>query len=283
MKTSGIVLAVGAPNVCSDGRKTMCAIVLSQDVGLIRVYPVPADVIFGVWSHVTVEIERHNKDNRAESYRMNSFSVGGKVEDSGHKLEILEACTLQSGTEDPIEYQNRLRKSIALVKLDWGSVVASLSRRVPEISAADEECPWIVTQGQHWQKPYLQWTSRQGSSHKTHLVGREVYEGLRKNQDQPWNIFNNLRINSPDYQTWLLLGNMRDRRNVWVAAHVHRLKKNASSIIPLFSTIRNGKPDGWPYSQQEDSNVSVADGQLTLFTTEDIRIACNRGSMATTI
>jgi len=277
--TRGIIMGVGAPNICQDGRKTMCAIILSDDLGFIRVYPVSAELVFSVWSVVEVEIERHSKDNRKESYRLTSFRVVGAINNPAQKRATLNECILRSGTKDPIDYQNELRLSIAMVKLQWGNIETALSQRVPDVTADDEECPWVITQGQHWNKPYIQWKSEQGTSHKTHLVGREVYEGLRKNPDQPWNIFNNMRINSPDYEIWLLLGNMRDRRNVWVAPHVHRLKKNASGFTPPFSTIRDGKPEAWPYCVQETSNVSVADNQLALFTIEPTTMTASLGSM----
>jgi hypothetical protein len=283
MKTSGIVLGVGAPNQCADGRKTMCAIILSDDCGLIRVYPIPAESHFPVWGRVSLEIERSATDNRKESYKITSFYVEGRVDSSETKRDILDSCVLRSGKLDPINYQNERRASIALVKLPWGNVEPALSQRVPDFGENNSECQWIVTQGKHWNKPYLQWISEQGASHKTHLVGREVYEGLRKNPDQPWNIFNNMQINSPDYEIWLLLGNMRDRRNVWVAPHVHRLKKNAFHSTPLFSTIRDGKPEEWPYCEQADSNVRVANDQLELFTIDFTAMSSSRGSTATAI
>lgn len=215
---------------------------------------------------VSMQVERHDKDNRAESYRLCDYTVTGEVSNTEMKRDILDACILKSGEEDVCSYQNSRRRSIALIKLKWGSTQVSLMQRAPDMAPDDEEFPWVITQGRHWNKPYLIWLSEQGKSHTTHLVGREVYEGLRKNPDQPWNIFNNMRINSPDYEAWLLLGNMRDRRNVWVGVHLHRLKKSALSSTQPFFTIRDGKPDAWPYCEQENSNVNPADRQLNLFT-----------------
>lgn len=267
LHVTGVVLGVGAPNDCRDGKKTMCAIVLSDQLGLIRIYPIDAAHQFKVWSRVALSIERHAKDNRHESYRLVTYLVTGCIELPEEKREILNACILKSGGDDPCAYQNKLKKSIALVKLRWGSVSAALDQRTPEIAKDDEEFNWIVTQAKHWNKPYIVWTSEQGVKHTTHLVGREVYEGLRKNPETPWNIFNNMRLNVPDYEAWLLLGNMRDRRNVWVGVHLHRLKKSALPSTACFFTIRDGKPDAWPYCEQETSNVRVVEKQLTLFTT----------------
>jgi hypothetical protein len=127
-----------------------------------------------------------------------------------------------------------------------------------------------MTQQKSWNKPYISWKSDQGSEHKTHLVGREVYEGLRRNPERPWEVFSNMQLNNADFDHWLLLGNLRDRRNVWVGVHVHRLKKTSSlSMLPCCSRI-SGESEGWPYSQQETGNVPIADNQQLMFTMFDM-------------
>ena len=117
MTHKGIVLGVGAPNRTRDGSKTMCAIVLTEDLGFIRVYPIPAEQKFEVWSNVVVAIERTATDNRPESYKLKYFEVHDRIEDRNQKRDILEGCVLKSGTDDPIEYCNSRRTSIALVKI----------------------------------------------------------------------------------------------------------------------------------------------------------------------
>lgn len=280
MTTSGIVLAVGAPNLCRDGSKTMCSIILSNELGLIRVYPIPAHLVFEVWSVVSVDIERTNSDNRAESWKLINFNITGKVSKADEKRALLDSCCLNSGFTDPIDFQNENRASIAIVKLDYGSITTSLSERIPDVSSGDEEYGWISAQCAHWNKPYITWTSKQEKTHTTHLLGREIYEGLRKNPENPYAIFRNIGLHVPDFERWLVVGNMKDRRNVWVAPHIHRLKKNAFASIPLFSMIPDGRPAGWPYCKQEDFNASAADNQLALFTTDFTGTTASRGSMA---
>jgi len=278
---NGIVMGVGAPNICRDGKKTMCAILLSEQLGFVRIYPLPANERFSVWSRLRVEVERTQGDTRAESYKVRYHEVtAAPITDANQKREILNACILKSGIQDCQEYMNERRASIAMIKLRRETVSAAMDMKVPAPLPDDYEYAWIMTQAQHWQKPYLQWQSEQGKMHKTHLVAREVYEGLRKNPNEPWSIYNNMRIGNPDYEHWLLLGNMRNHRNVWVGVHLHRLKKPTSGSIPLFSMIRDGKPEGWPYCEQETSNVHVADNQQLLFTTEAMTSTNYRGSMA---
>ena len=276
--TTGIILAVAAPNQCRDGRKTMCAIVLSDDLGLIRIYPLDASQKYPVWSQVDLALERSSTDNRHESYKVLNCVICGKIEESDHKRKILNQCVIKSGLVDPIEYQKESRSSIIISKLKYGTLECTLSQRIPETSHEDEEHPWLMTQANHWSKPYLGWVSDQGVTHKTHLLGREVYMGLQNNPENPWNLFNNLQLNNPDWEHWIVLGNMKDRRNVWVAPHIHRLKKNASHSTDFFSTILDGKPDGYPYSKQESFNALIAGNQLELFTTQSTEMDSYRGS-----
>ena len=276
-------MGVGAPNETKTGEKTMCAIILTKDYGFLRVYPIPANEQFGVWCNVSMNVEKGN-DNREESWKIQNWIVESKITDNNEKREILYACELKSGQFDPLEYMNESRRSIALVSLEWGSVEATLSQKIPSfVSTDDEECGWIVTQAKQWLKPYITWTSKQGKSHTSHLGGREIYEGIRRNPTEPWNMMNNLQIMNPDYEKWLLLGNMKDRRNVWLCVHLHRLKKQTSGSTPLFSSPIIGSADGWPYSKQEDANVSIVEGHPELFTMNDMISASTRGNMLTPI
>lgn len=275
-------MGVGAPNICRDGSKTMCSILLSDELGFIRIYPIPGNVKWPLWSRVEIEIERSKTDSRAESYKLLSWKILGPGPATAEdKRRVLNECVLKSGTLDPINYMNEQRASIALIRLEWEGIEVSLNRRNPGVADGDEEFLWVKAQAEHWNKPYIRWASQQGASHTTHLVGREIYEGLRHNPTMPWNIFNNVQINNPDYEHWLLLGNMKDKRNVWVGVHLHRLKKSTVGSIPTFFTIRDGKPEGWPYCRQEWANVPVVDNQPLLFTTDIMTSTNNRGNTLT--
>lgn len=256
----------------------MCAIVLTKDMGFIRIYPIPADMEFSVWGMIEMEIER-GSDNRDESYKLTAFTVSGKVEANEDKREILNRCVIKSGNEDPQEFQNKRRKSIYIAKPVWGDMEVTLSQKVPDVSPDDEECGWLITQGKHWLKPYVKWTSDQGKDHTTHLGGREIYMGIARNPQQPWELMNNIQITNPDYEHWMLMGNMKDKRNVWLCVHLHRLKKQIGGSTPLFSHPIVGDVSAWPYNEQEDSNVEIVDGHPMLFTMKNMN---SRNSLGNT-
>ncbi|MDH5410003.1 MAG: hypothetical protein OEY16_01335 [Alphaproteobacteria bacterium] len=255
----------------------MCAIILTEERGLIRVYPIPAANRFRVWASVVLQIKKSNTDTRLESFRLESWEIEDREMLADDKRQILDNCLLRTGTVDALQYQNNCRRSIAMVKLIHGEYGASMESKSP---IADDH--WIMTQQKSWNKPFILWKSKQGSDHRSHIVAREAYEYLRKWPHEPHALFRNMGLNNPDWEHWLLLGNMRDKRNVWVAVHVHRLKKTTGhSMLPSFN-LMNGNSVGWPYLDQEDSNVAVANNQLLMFTTEDMSGGANHGNTKTT-
>ena len=264
-------MGVGAPQDTRNSGKTICAIFLSEKIGFFRVYCIPATQEIKLWEVYSVECER-GSDFRKESYKFISLrGVGRKVESSLDKREILESCILKSGNVDPITYSNQpeVRQSIALVKIDHEGCDYQLSGKLPKGVDHDGECGWMMTQGKHWMKPYLSWVSQSGARHNTHLGGREVYEYLRKNPDTPFRIFENLGLGpNPDFEHWALLGNQKDRPTVFLCVNLFRLKKQTSGSTPLFSTLDNGRREGWPYLNQGGSNVKTVDHQsIFMFTT----------------
>ena len=49
IQTNGIIMGVGAPNDTKANGKTFCAIILTHDLGFIRVYPIMAETKFPLW------------------------------------------------------------------------------------------------------------------------------------------------------------------------------------------------------------------------------------------
>jgi hypothetical protein len=180
----------------------------------------------------------------------------------------MDACVLRSGIEDPIRYQNACRKSIAVVKAS-GNVGAALEARETVLvdHDIDKEDAWVMCQSEYPFKPFLLWKSMQGGEHKSHICSQEVYEGMRHNAATPFRIFENLHIGDPDFEHWIVMGNMKDRMNVWVCAHLHRQKKTGSPMGTNLLTF-DGQDENWPYSQQEAINARTVNPQKTFsFTT----------------
>jgi len=268
MIITGIVMGVGAPQDTAKNGKTLCCIILSKELGFCRIYRIPALSEVRMWRVYDFECEK-GSDYRKESYRFLSLRDTGRIiSNSDDKRDILESCILKSGEIDPITYSNTpgIHQSIALVKLNHEDCDYQLSGKMPKGVDQQGECGWLMTQGKHWMKPYLIWKSQSGTTHKTHLGGREIYEYLRKNPDTPFRIFENLGFGpSPDFEHWALLGNQKDRPTVFLCVNLFRLKKQTSGSIPLCFTLDTGRKDGWPYLNQEENNVKTVD-QQSVFT-----------------
>jgi hypothetical protein len=270
MTITGTVIAKGAPNRCQDGRTVMCAIVVSDELGLIRLYPlsVSKESDIRIWSRVRCEIVKRNTDCRLESFRVISSVIIDRVEDPTAKADLMNSCILRSGSDDPLRYQDANHRSIAIVKPGTNVGAALECRDTDAVDhSIDTEDAWVMCQSEYPFKPYLIWQSVQGGNHKSHLCAQEVYEGMRHNAATPFRIFENLHIGDPDYDHWLVMGNMKDRRTVWVCAHLHRQKKTSSNTATNLLMF-DGPNENWPYSQQEAINARTAEPQKTFsFTT----------------
>jgi hypothetical protein len=213
-----------------------------------------------------VTLIRSKKDNRDESYKLVSVNEHKRVIScSNEKRLILNRCVLRSD-EDPIELQNRKRLSIALVKPNQSGMILSLENRDP--SETEE---WFFASQNMPVRAYMSWVSNAGKEHKSHICSHEVMEGLRKNLSNPWDVFNNMKVIERDYEKWLLLGTMANRRSTWLIVHVHRLKKTTGQITKQSSWTEDGRLEGWPYLNKEArfARRVVQERQGYLFTMSD--------------
>lgn len=269
MKTRCTILAKGAPNRLRDGRKVMCAIALAEsELGLFRMYPlqVVEQRDIKVWSVIDCDCVEAIDDSRAESFRVRDVNVVGEVTSSLEKRDLLDACVLRSGEVDPLRFQNDRRKSICVVK-PRGTMTGQMELRSECDRWGDVDDWCVMAQSDFQHKPIVAWSSEQGVDHKTHAVSQEVYMWLRKHPNEPYSLFNNLRFADRDYDHWLVLGNMKKRRNVWVAAHIHRLKKTTQRYTGRSFLTSDGRNAGWPYSEQKEGNVKPVEiRQKSLFT-----------------
>ena len=263
---SGIVLGIGAPNRASDGRAVQCGIVLSDGLGLCRIYADYGGVMskVSVWDQVQCGVHVHNGDSRVESWKLDDALVLGRIESSAEKREILESCVLPCGNEDPIDLMNRERRSIGLIRLPSTGVGYSMSAR--DFNASPD---WVQAQKETPQRASLLWTSDAGKNHEHQLCAHECFEYWRRNPSSTSKVWQNLHIEDIDYEKWILVGNTKDRRNVWVVVHLHRLKKTIQQLTIANCGISDGRPKGWPYLLTEEIRARrvASTGQQQLFTT----------------
>ena len=255
-----LILGKGAPNRCRDGTATLCAIALTRELGLIRIYPLHVEQRgVRVWSVCDLSLEPSRSDSRRESWKVLAAQPVGFVDDRADRAAILHACLLPEDVGDPIAHQNTARASVAVVP---ALVTAQIVERgacneVPDAGETGDS--WVMCQRESAHKPLIRWRAPNGSGHESHVVSQEVYEFIRQNPTDPARVFSNLQLTNPDYGHWLVIGNMRDRRNVWVVVHVHRMKL---PVVPSsghwFASAPLGNP-GWPYWSQQAAAVRRAE------------------------
>jgi len=288
--TTGVMMGKGAPNRQKTGNVVQCAIVLSPDLGLIRIWPLhPSEhKDITIWSVVSLKIEKTGNDNRYESYSLISIVKTGKIQDHLEKQNTLNRCCLKSQTSDPQKFQNDNKKSIYLVRPEQ-IIEHTISRNEIDPLRSQEELQedgWVQDQKNRQFRAVVKWKSTQGVEHTMGVVAQEVSEWIRKQEPYANRIFENLRVMDLNWDKWFLCGNLKDHRNAWVIVNVFRLKKTERAITPLFWPMFDGVSADWPYSKQEAMNVKIADSGQTQFPfmsiTTSTTLTDYRGNMATT-
>lgn len=263
---SGVVLGVGAPNRTKDDRVVQCAVVLDDNVGLTRVFCDWENGMdrLSLWDRCELLVQATSKDNRFESWKMLEADITGHVQSRNERRAILDACVRQTGDQDPIDACNLEKRSIAVVKPKPTNIGYGM-----EIREFDGSPDWVTTQRETPQKPFLQWESMQGKTHRQQVAAHEVYEWLRLNPSKHGGLWDNLQITNIDFDKWLLIGTASTHRTAWLVVHIHRQKKTTQPLIDSSSLIADGKPDGWPYSTRAgvDAKRAESTGQQLLFTT----------------
>ena len=262
---SGVVLGIGAPNRARDGRAVQCAIVL-EDFGLSRIYAEYGGVMnrLSVWDRVECSVHLNGCDTREESWKLVDAVVTGKVTTAEEKRSILNACAMPCVDEDPIDFLNREKRSVGLIRQATTGIGYGM-----EVRDFQESPDWVMTQCETPQRPYIWWRSEAGKKHEHQLCEHGAYEWLRTNPSKASQLWANMRIEDIDYTKWLLVGNTKEHRNVWVVVHVHRLKKTTEQHTLESCLISDGRPSGWPYLPLEDLRARrvASTGQQLLFTT----------------
>jgi len=265
---SGVIIGIGGPNTTVDGRIVQCCIALTKEFGLVRLFADFECTMRNVslWEEVTISAVKTSKDVREESWKLLAIEVVGKIDSSPEKRTILNGTVLRCGSEDPIQYQNDRRLSIAVTVPVKQTL--SVTMKSQDFEDAGDG---FVAQCNQPNRAYIDWESCSGSRHNLPCVGHEVFEGLRKNPSAPMRVFENMHTHDQDWDKWLVLGNTQ-HRNVWVIVHVHRLKKTIPERIEPSSWITGGDPNGWPYLGKEvmRAKAAVFNPQKTLFTMFDM-------------
>lgn len=234
-----IVLGNAAPDELSDFRKSVCYAGYSKKHGMIRIYPVPPTVRMGRWYRVEVTLERNPQDVRDESWKIK----GSKDEwDKLHrKIRVCEQLSRRNQIDllnelqqmhgvDCVEDLNEQKLSLGFIKPKTFEPYFEQRENVDQSKQATlfgGEPFWTIRN--YGYQPRLKYTCQAcklvRGYHDQQILEWGVYEWMRNNPDKLNDVWKNLHIGEPDYDTSLLVGNQARHLTSFLVISIFRFKK----------------------------------------------------------
>lgn len=232
-----IVLGNAAPDEISDNRKTVCTAGYSPTHGMIRIYPVPPNASMHRWNIVEVPLERNPKDTRLESWKVQGSKnewdrLASKIKvkrklDRDEWVALLDELYSKFGV-GCVEELNEKKLSLGLIKPEKfeprferrerhdPSTQMSLFATEPFLTVHNYDIQPRVT--------YRCSSCRAKHAHDQQVLEWGVYEWIRKNPEKKEQVWENLHIGEPGYNTSFLVGNMALHRNSFMIISIFRYK-----------------------------------------------------------
>lgn len=235
-----VVLGNSCPDIISDQRITVCTVGFSRSNGLIRIYPVPPHSHMKRWNVVEVPLERNAQDTRLESWKIQGskgdwdriaykISLKGKLARDEQDI-LLDELHRRFG-QGCVEDLNDKKMSLGMIKpkiLSHGfeqredyepTVQTHLGRSSPFLTiknypyrpVIEYRCPECRTQ----------------SPHKQQVVEWGAFEWMRQHPNEIEKVWENLRLEEPNYQRSFLVGNMALHRNSFMVVSIFRSKAHS--------------------------------------------------------
>jgi hypothetical protein len=251
--TDLVILGRACPEPLKDGRVTVCLGGWSHTYGFVRIYPTRPDMKWRNWDIVKVEVERNERDTRAESWKIAGSkgewdTLAQKVEKVGHLSSGDKRRNMVANLADEcVNTINDANRSLGIVKpaeildtyfaenpeynqlfqiglpgmTELGSV--KVKRDFPYEPRVRYRCPSCrAKQGYHDQK-VLEWG---------------FYEWFRKNPDKKEQVWENAHFGRDDREIYLFVGNQAAHRTSFLIVSVLRVPVGSVPKL-LFPLIKN--------------------------------------------
>lgn len=245
-----VILGRACPEPLKDGRVTVCLGGWSETLGFIRIYPTRPNMPWKQWDVVSLEAERNERDNRAESWKIvgskdewetlaDKVKVVGRI-DSGHTRR----CMVADLADSCISVINDTKRSLGIVRPaeiiqtyfshneEYGSLfqlglpgftesgTVQVKRDFPDEPRIRYRCPACQTQQGYHDQKILEWG---------------FFEWIRKNPLQKEQVWENADFGKPDRDIYLFVGNQAAHRNSFLVISVLRVPSGPCppSMFPL--------------------------------------------------
>ena len=245
-----IILGRACPEEIRNGRRAICTAGFSPKLGFIRIYPTRWDMPLRRWSIVKVPVEKPitpRYDGRPESWKI----VGSKKE--WHRLsEKIEVIG---------EYPKRKRPELIRRLVD--NCILDIYESGRTLGIIKPKILGYYFEKQEDFKPFMQKTldgrfrirvkeefpieprikykcsgcrAKRGF-HDQQLLEWGVYEWLRKYPDKAEQVWENLRLDDPEYEKFFFVGNIYQRPTAFIIISILRFKKTIGKTLDNFSKV----------------------------------------------
>jgi len=215
-----------------DGTVYTCSLGYSPQKGLIRVYPLPISGI-DKWGVYEIPIERNKRDSRKESFKLASYS---RKEDF---IGLDKDVHLKSYVKNKFEFQqqalskyiypsiskmNELRISVGLVKADSFKLFWETNKRFINTKQygmfedVEISTHTIYTKETKLKESRIMFSDEDGK-HNLQFNEWQFYEFQRKAGATK----EAFRHHKPSDESYILLGNMNARRNIWIGLGIFEI------------------------------------------------------------
>ena len=233
-----VILGNAVPDEISDNRKTVCTAGYSEELGLIRIYPVPPDAELTRWALVGLNLERNPRDTRKESWKISGSKTNwsrlkydirryGKIKDKAEKVALIDSLFIKFGVSC-ISDLNERKESLGFVDpFILKHYFAKRSNVETSLQTTLFNSEPFQTIRNYDIQPRLVYSCPKCTGrmyHDQQILEWGAYEFIRKNPDQYENIWENFGIDNELYKKRLLVGNQALHRNSFMVISIFRHK-----------------------------------------------------------
>lgn len=202
---------------------------------LLRVYPLPVINPIRTRRTCVLEVERNPQDSRLESWKLRDRE-SSIVAVSDHEIPTADVTRfLRDHLAASIDELNDRRASLGVLEAGpdcRGTFVSRSNLSHPDQGWLFENLDHAFGAGAIDIAPYLEFSDSAGRPHRLQLREWGCYEWLRRNRHEATQLWDNLHLGD-DATTLLVVGNMSNRRNVWLI--IKTFKVAVSKPMPLFA------------------------------------------------
>lgn len=229
-----IILGKAVPELTKNRRATVCTAGYSPELGFVRIYPTNVFSPLKRWNIVSVPVERDSQDTRDESWKIQGsrsewerlhkkMDVVGQLRRKEDRLklvrDLIDGCVFDIndvhrslGIIKPVikkcYFEEETNYDPTVQETLYGGFTPTTKRQYPVKPKIVYRCSDCRTKTEHNQQ-VLEWG---------------LYEWMRKNPDNIEQVWDNVGVQSDDWDCNFLVGNQARERTSFMIISILRFK-----------------------------------------------------------